>query len=34
MPDMIVDYDMSRRRFTVVQQDEVKGVSCGVEVDT
>ncbi|KAF4348843.1 hypothetical protein F8388_024368 [Cannabis sativa] len=32
MPDMIVDYDMSRRRFSVVQQEEVKGVSC--EVDT
>ncbi|PON76732.1 Peptidase S9A, prolyl oligopeptidase [Trema orientale] len=32
MPDMIVDYDMSRRRFSVIQQEEVKDVSC--EVDT
>lgn len=27
MPDMIVDYDMSSRRFSIVQQEEVRGVS-------
>ena len=32
MPDIIVDYDMSRRRFSIVQQEEVKGVPC--EQDT
>lgn len=27
MPDVIVDYDMSRRIFSIVQQEEVLGVS-------
>lgn len=27
MPDVIVDYDMSRRTFSIVQQEEVLGVS-------
>ncbi|KAJ8774541.1 hypothetical protein K2173_016987 [Erythroxylum novogranatense] len=27
MPDMIVDYDMSKRTFSIVQQEEVRGVS-------
>lgn len=31
MPDMIVDYDLSRRRFSVVQQEEVNGVFCEVD---
>ncbi|KAL5553798.1 hypothetical protein UlMin_041199 [Ulmus minor] len=32
MPDMIVDYDMSSKRFSIVQQEEVRSVSC--ELDT
>ncbi|EXB44900.1 Protease 2 [Morus notabilis] len=32
MPDIIVNYDMSKRRFSIVQQEEVTGVSC--EQDT
>lgn len=27
MPDVIVDYDMSRQKYLIVQQEEVKGVS-------
>lgn len=27
MPDMIVDYDMSRQTYSIVQQEEVMGVS-------
>lgn len=27
MPDVIVDYDMSRKTFSIVQQEEVKGVT-------
>lgn len=27
MPDMIVDYDMSRHLYSIVQQDEVRNVS-------
>ena len=27
MPDVIVDYDMSRQKYSIVQQEEVKGVS-------
>ncbi|XP_021293451.1 uncharacterized protein LOC110423548 [Herrania umbratica] len=41
MPDVIVDYDMSRRIFSIVQQEEVLGVSSnaqscssGYELDT
>ncbi|XVE74405.1 hypothetical protein DITRI_Ditri12bG0014300 [Diplodiscus trichospermus] len=41
MPDVIVDYDMSRRIFSVVQQEEVLGISSdaqscssGYELDT
>lgn len=30
MPDVIVDYDMSNRIFSIVQQDDVRGVSGGV----
>lgn len=33
MPDMIVDYDMSRRTFSVVQQEEVMGVSCKLDTE-
>ena len=27
MPDVIVDYDMSRQKYSIVRQEEVKGVS-------
>jgi protease II len=27
MPDVIVDYDMSRQKYLIVQQEEVRGVS-------
>lgn len=33
MPDMIVDYDMSRKRFWIVQQEEVKGVSSELDLN-
>ncbi|KAI4357962.1 hypothetical protein L6164_001874 [Bauhinia variegata] len=29
MPDVIVDYDMSRHRYSIVHQEEVNGVSVG-----
>lgn len=29
MPDMIVDYDMSRHAYSIVHQEEVNGVSVG-----
>lgn len=28
MPDLIVDYDMSKRTFSIVHQEEVLGISC------
>lgn len=33
MPDMIVDYDMSRKRFSIVQQEEVQSVTSGLDVN-
>ncbi|KAF7132255.1 hypothetical protein RHSIM_Rhsim09G0121800 [Rhododendron simsii] len=31
MPDVIVDYDMSRRTFSIVHQEDVLGVSAAIE---
>lgn len=33
MPDVIVDYDMSRKGFSIVHQDEVKGVSFKLDLN-
>lgn len=33
MPDAIVDYDMSNQRYSIVQQEEVRGLSCGLDVN-
>ncbi|KAF3431635.1 hypothetical protein FNV43_RR26366 [Rhamnella rubrinervis] len=33
MPDVVVDYDMSRKTFSIVQQEEVKGVACELDLN-
>lgn len=34
MPDMIVDYDMSRQTFSIVQQEELRGTSDGAGLNS
>ncbi|KAH9707826.1 prolyl oligopeptidase family protein [Citrus sinensis] len=34
MPDMIVDYDMSRQTFSIIQQEELRGTSDGAGLNS